>query len=146
MDTVRLEGWWLDAGKKDDLLEANRAVLDEFTVRTVAGSVDAASSVTGRVEISPGTTVEQSAIRGPVVIGERCRIRGAFIGPYTAIGDDTIVENTSIQHSVVLDHCHLEGIDRLEDSILGRAVTIRRSANGPKALRVFVSDDSQITL
>jgi glucose-1-phosphate thymidylyltransferase len=146
VETVRLEGWWLDAGKKDDLLEANRAVLDEFTVRSVAGSVDAASSITGRVEISPGTTVEQSAIRGPVVIGERCRIRGAFIGPYTAIGDDTIVDNTSIQHSVVLDHCHLEGIDRLEDSILGRAVTIRRSANGPKALRVFVSDDSQITL
>ncbi len=146
VETVRLEGWWLDAGKKDDLLEANRTVLDEFTVRNVLGSVDPASSVDGRVEIGRATVVEGSVIRGPVVIGERCRIQGAFIGPYTAIGSDTVVSRTSIQHSVVLDHCHLEGIDRLEDSVLGRAVTVRRSADGPRALRVFVSDDSQITI
>lgn len=146
VETVRLEGWWLDAGKKDDLLEANRTVLDAFTVRMVQGSVDEASTVTGRVAIGGGTTVEESVIRGPVVIGERCQIRGAFIGPYTAIGDDTVIDHTSIQHSVVLDHGHLEGIDRLEDSVLGRGVAIRRSVNGPKALRVFVSDDSQIML
>ncbi len=146
VEMVRLEGWWLDAGKKDDLLEANRTVLDEFTVRGLHGSVDDASSITGRVEIGRATTVEESVIRGPVVIGERCRIRGAFIGPYTAIGDDTLIAHTSIQHSVVLDHCHLEGIDRLEDSVLGRGVMIRRSTNGPKALRVFVRDDSEITL
>jgi glucose-1-phosphate thymidylyltransferase len=146
VETVRLEGWWLDAGKKDDLLEANRTVLDEFTVRAVRGSADAASSITGRVEIGQATTLEQSVVRGPAVIGERCRIRGAFIGPYTAIGDDSVIADTSIQNSVVLDHCHLEGIDRLEDSILGRGVAIRRSANAPQALRVFVSDDSEITL
>jgi len=146
VDTVRLEGWWLDAGKKDDLLEANRAVLDEFTQRHVLGTVDAECVVTGRVEIGATTTVQRSVIRGPVVIGERCRVRGAFIGPYTAIGDDTTITETSIQHSVVLDHCHLEGIDRIEDSVLGRGVTIRRSTDGPRALRVFVSDDSQISL
>jgi len=92
------------------------------------------------------TTVERSTIRGPAVIGERCRIEGAFIGPYSAIGDGTVVAQSSIQHSVVLDGCRLEGIDRLEDSVLGRAVTITRATNGPKALRVFVSDDSKISL
>jgi glucose-1-phosphate thymidylyltransferase len=143
---VRHEGWWLDAGKKDDLLDANRAVLDEFTVRNVRGSVDEGSTVTGRVDVGSETIVERSVIRGPVVIGERCRIRGALIGPYTAIGDDSVINQTTIQHSVILDHCHLEDADRLEDSVLGRGVTIRRSANGPKALRVFVSDDSEITL
>lgn len=145
VEAVRLAGWWLDAGKKDDLLEANRTVLDEFTVRAVRGSVDEASSITGRVEIGQATTLEQSVVRGPVVIGERCRIRGAFIGPYTAIGDDTVVAHTRVQHSVVLDRCRLEGIDRLEDSVLGRGVTVRRAANAPQALRVFVSDDSEIT-
>ena len=146
VDAVRLEGWWLDAGKKDDLLEANRAVLDEFTRRKILGTVDDPEAVTGRVEIGAMTTVERSVIRGPVVIGERCRVQGAFIGPYTAIGDDTTIAQTSIQHSVVLDHCRLDGVDRVEDSVLGRGVTITRATNGPKALRVFVSDDSQISL
>lgn len=115
-------------------------------MRNVWGRVDEASTVTGRVDIGPGTTVDQSVIRGPVVIGERCRIRGAFIGPYTAIGDDTVIDQTTIQHSVILDHCHLERANRVEDSVLGRAVTIKKSTNGSKALRVFVSDDSEITL
>ncbi len=146
VEAVRHEGWWLDAGKKDDLLDANRAVLDEFTVRDIRGHVDEASTVTGRVEIGPATTVERSVISGPVVIGERCRIRGACIGPHTAIGDDSVIDQTSIQHSVVLDHCHVEDVDRLEDSVLGRGVTIRKSASETKALRVFVSDDSEIAL
>ena len=90
--------------------------------------------------------VERSVIRGPVVIGERCRVQGAFIGPYTAVGDDTTIAQTSIQHSVVLDHCRLDGVDRVEDSVLGSGVTITRATDGPKALRVFVSDDSQISL
>ncbi|HKV45511.1 MAG TPA: glucose-1-phosphate thymidylyltransferase [bacterium] len=146
VDTVLLEGWWLDAGKKDDLLEANRAVLDEFTRRSILGTVDDQCVITGRVEIGATTVVERSVIRGPVVIGDRCRVQGAFIGPYTAIGDDTTITQTSVQHSVVLDHCRLDGIDRLEDSVLGRGVTITRTTDGPRALRVFVSDDSQISL
>ncbi|MGH2372912.1 MAG: glucose-1-phosphate thymidylyltransferase [bacterium] len=146
VETVKLDGWWLDTGKKDDLLEANRAVLDEIATRKIQGTVDEASVVTGRVEIGPGTTVERSVIRGPVVVGERCQIRDAFVGPYTAIGHDTVVAQVAVQHSVVLAHCQLVGIDRLEDSVLGRFVTIRRAENGPKALRVFISDHSEITI
>jgi len=146
VEAIRLDGWWLDTGKKDDLLEANRAVMDEFTSRRILGTVDEGSTVTGRVEIGPSTVVEHSVIRGPVVIGERCRIRNAFVGPFTAIGDDTVVDQVSIQHSVVLDHCVLAGVDRLEDSVLGRGVAIKRTDNSPRALRVFVSDDSQILI
>ena len=121
-------------------------MLDEFTRREILGTVGDECAITGRVEIGRMTTVERSTIRGPAVIGERCRIEGAFIGPYTAIGNGTVVAQSSIQHSVVLDGCRLEGIDRLEDSVLGRAVTITRATDGPKALRVFVSDDSKISL
>jgi glucose-1-phosphate thymidylyltransferase len=146
VEAVRLDGWWLDTGKKDDLLEANRAVLDEFTTRTILGTVDDRSTVTGRVQIGRSTIVHGSVIRGPAVIGEHCRIRDAFIGPFTAIGDHTSIDRVSIQHSVVLEHCVLAGIDRLEDSVLGRSVSITKAENGPRALRVFVSDDSQISI
>src|SRR5262249_23609894 len=139
------EGWWLDAGKKDDLSDANRRVLDEFTVRNIHGGVDQGSTITGRADVGSETTLERSVIRGLVVIGERCRIRGAFIGPYGAIGDDSVVNQTTSPQSVIIDHSHLAVADRLEDSVLGRGVTIRRSANGSKRLRVFVSDDPEIT-
>ena len=90
--------------------------------------------------------VEHSVIRGPVVIGARCRIRQAFVGPYTAVGDHTIIHQVSVQHSVILEHCLLEGVDRLEDSVLGRGAAITRREAGPRALRVVIGDVSQISL
>lgn len=136
----------MDTGKKDDLLEANRAVLDESAVRKILGIVDAESVITGRVEIGAGTVVEHSIIRGPAVVGDGCRISNSFIGPYTALGNASVVIHTNVQHSVILDHAYIEGVDRMEDSVLGRSVSVKRAENGPKALRLFISDDSQITI
>ncbi|MDR7415110.1 MAG: glucose-1-phosphate thymidylyltransferase [Armatimonadota bacterium] len=146
VETVILEGWWLDTGKKDDLLEANRAVLDAYAQTRILGKVDEASVLTGRVEVEEGTVIERSVVRGPVVIGGGCRITDSYIGPYTAIGAGSILREVSIEHSVVLEGCRLEGIERLLDSVLGRHVVIRRSPNGPRGLRVFVSDDSEVVL
>ena len=146
VDSLQLQGWWLDTGKKDDLLEANQAVLDEFTRFRILGTIDEGSQITGRVEVGAGTVIEHSVIRGPVVIGAECRIRHAFVGPYTAVGDRTTINQVSVQHSVILEHCRLEGVDRLEDSVLGRGASITRREAGPRALRVFVSDDSEISL
>ncbi len=141
-----LEGWWLDAGKKDDLLEANRIVLDEYTKRRIEGRVDAMSQVDGRVEIGRGTVLLRSIVRGPVVIGEDCQISDASIGSSTAVGNGVILERVSVKHSVILERCHLTDVDRLADSVLGRSVVIRRDGNSLGILRVFVSDDSEIVL
>ncbi len=141
-----LDGWWLDTGKKDDLLEANRIVLDEYAERRIQGRIDDASQVAGRVEIGSGTVVDRSVVRGPVVIGGDCQIRDAYIGPSTAIGSRVILERVAVEHSVILEGCRLADVDRLADSVLGRSVVIRRDGNAHRALRVFVSDDSEIVL
>ena len=47
----RVHAWWLDTGKKDDLLTANTVVLDEWVTRQIEGEVDAQSQVTGRVQL-----------------------------------------------------------------------------------------------
>ncbi len=147
--TVRshiLEGWWLDTGKKDDLLEANRVVLDEFLQRDVRGEIDAASQVVGRVTVGEGATIENSTIRGPVLIGEGCHIRNSMVGPFTSIAAGTTIEQSGIEHSVVLENCSIYNIERLSDCVLGRCAEITRRGDGFKATTLFVGDDARVGL
>ncbi len=141
-----LEGWWLDTGKKDDILEANRVVLDEYARYDVNGQVDEASQVVGRVEVGKGARIENSLIRGPAVIGEGAIIKDSFIGPYTAIGIKSMLEKVSLEHSVILDGCRLFGIEQIEDSLLGCNVKVSKEANKRRAFRLFLGDDSEIAL
>lgn len=141
-----LKGWWLDTGKKDDLLEANRVVLDELVKRDIRGDIDSQSQIVGRVELGVGTRVENSTIRGPVSIAERCQIKNSFIGPFTSIGARTVIEDSSVEHSVILDTCHIYRIERLEDSLVGNAVELRKADRVSKAIRLFVGDDARVEL
>lgn len=139
-----LEGWWLDTGKKDDLLEANRAILDRFLKQSVQGQVDTKSSIVGRVEIRKGTKVEDSTIRGPVSIAEDCLIRNSFIGPFTSIGRGTEIEDSYIEHSIILGICHIMNVKRLIDSIIGSEVNLVHSEGKPDTLRFFIGDNAKI--
>jgi len=141
-----LTGWWLDTGKKDDLLEANRIVLDEFVKRDLRGEIDAASKVAGRVEVGKGTSVENSTIRGPVSIAEECKVSNSFIGPFTSIGAGTVIEHSSIEHSVILENCRISGIERLADSVIGRSTEVVKGGQDFKAVRLFIGDDAKVEL
>ena len=141
-----LKGWWLDTGKKDDLLEANRIVLDSMLKRDIKGEVDARSKVVGRVEIKAGAKVESSTIRGPASIGEGCQIRNSFIGPFTSIGAGAVVEDSSIGHSVILENSRIYRIERLEDSLIGTGVELKKGDQRFKAVRLFVGCDSSLEL
>ncbi len=88
-------GWWLDTDKKDDLLEANRVVLDDYTRRNIQGNVDNQSQVIGRVEIGVDSHIQNSIIRGPVVIAPHCQVLNSYIGPFTSIGEGSFIEKSS---------------------------------------------------
>ncbi|MCJ7521546.1 MAG: sugar phosphate nucleotidyltransferase, partial [Dehalococcoidia bacterium] len=141
-----LTGWWLDTGKKDDLLEANRVVLDSLLKRDVKGEIDPESKIVGRVEIKEGTSVENSTVRGPVSIAEGCQIRNSFIGPFTSIGAHTTVEDSSIGHSVILENSRIHRIERLEDSLIGTGVELKKADERFKAVKLFVGCDSSLEL
>lgn len=141
-----LTGWWLDTGKKDDLLEANRVVLDEFVRRDLRGEIDAASQVAGRVEIGKGTSIEHSTVRGPVSIGDNCHIRDSYVGPFTSIATGTTIERSAIEHSVVLDNCSIRNIERLIDCVIGRGSVVTRRGDGFKTTTLFVGDDARVEL
>jgi len=141
-----LDGWWLDTGKKDDILEANRVVLDDLLKRDVKGEVDATSQIVGRVEVRQGAKIEHSIIRGPVSIAEKCQIENSLIGPFTSIGAETVVQNSSIEHSVLLEGCHIHNIERLADSIIGKGTNVTKQEQIFKGLRLFLGDDAKVEL
>ena len=141
-----LTGWWLDTGKKDDLLEANRVVLDDLLKRDVRGEVDATSQIVGRVEVRQGAKIENSIIRGPVSIAEKCQVTNSFIGPFTSIGAQTVVENSSVEYSVILEDCHIRSIERLADSIIGKNTNVTKQEQIFKALSLFLGDDAKVEL
>ena len=138
-----VRGWWKDTGRLDDMLEANRLVL-ETVERSVQGElVD--SQVDGRVVIEAGARLERTTVRGPAVIGAGARLTDAYIGPYTAVGENCVVEHAEIEHSILLAGSvvsHLDG--RMESSLLGRNVRIGRSHRQPRAYRFMVGDNSEI--
>ena len=141
-----LTGWWLDTGKKDDLLEANRIVLDEYLKRDIRGEVDSQSRVVGRVEIRQGARIEHSTIRGPVSVAEECQIKNSFIGPFTSVGTGTVIEHSSIEHSVILESCRISGVERLADSVIGRSTGVMKGEQDCKAVRLFIGDDAKVEL
>lgn len=144
--SFRLTSWWLDTGKKDDLLEANRVVLDELAAGALEGKVDEASKIAGRISLAKGAQVEKSTIRGPAVIGEGTVIKGSFIGPYTSIGKDCVIENAVLEHSVILDGARITDIERLEDSVVGRNAVVSKGNQNSKALRLLIGDDAEVSL
>ncbi len=139
-----LDGWWLDTGKKDSILQANTVVLDEYIKRDIQGSVDKKSQITGRVTIEKGAVVKNSIIRGPAIIGKQTEIVNSFIGPFTSIGDGVTILNSVVEHSVVLNNAFLSGIERLEDSLIGKSSRVIKNDSQHKALRLMVGDDSTI--
>ncbi|MEQ9620304.1 MAG: glucose-1-phosphate thymidylyltransferase [Deltaproteobacteria bacterium] len=141
-----LESWWLDTGKKDDMLEANRVVLDEMIHTHMKGNVDAGSNVIGRVHIEEDSRIENSTVRGPTIIGKNTTIRDSFVGPYTSIGNDCLIQKTSVEFSVILDGSEVSGIERLEESLIGKNSTIHKDLSPHKALRLHIGDDSEVGL
>ncbi len=138
-----LSGWWIDTGKLTPLLEANRLLLEKLEPR-IAGSVDAASVIDGRVEIAEGAQIENSTIRGPVAIGAGTRVVDSFIGPFSAVGAGCEVVHSEIEHSVVMDNSRVVEIPRLEDSLIGTDATVMRSKLKPRALRLMVGDHCHV--
>ena len=139
----QVEAWWLDTGKKDDLLTANTVVLDEWAVRTIDGEIDAESKITGRVRVERLTRIVNSTIRGPAVIGENVLVENSFIGPFTSIAGGCRIISSVLEHCVLLENARIEHVDRLEDSLLGRNSAVLKDHNARQSYRLMIGDDSE---
>ncbi len=141
-----VDAWWLDTGKKDDLLAANTVVLDEWLKPDNQGEVDSTSHIAGRVKIGRSSKIINSKVRGPVIIGEDVTIEDSFVGPYSSIGNGTQIVRSVVEHCVIMEDCQITSIDRLEDSVLGKSVKISTNHRPHKAFRLLLGDHSVLEL
>ncbi len=140
-----LTGWWLDTGKKDSVLDANRRILETLETR-IDGTVDEASSIDGRVIVERGATITNSTVRGPVAIAADAVIVNSYVGPFTSVGERVRVIDSEVEGSVLLEDASLQGVPRLIDSLLGRSAEVTRSDRAPRANRLLVGDHSTVEL
>jgi glucose-1-phosphate thymidylyltransferase len=141
-----VEGWWKDTGKLEDMLDANRMVLTGMATRVETRQLED-SEFHGHVHLDDDVEVKRSVLRGPCIIGKGSKIIDAYIGPFTSIGAGSHVENSEVENSILLENCRIENIgSRMSDSLIGRNVIVRRGSRPPRAYRLMVGDNSEITV
>lgn len=140
-----IQGWWKDTGRLEDMLEANRIILDTLLPRT-EGAVEE-SEVLGRVVVEAGARIIRSTVRGPAIIGREAVIENAYIGPFTSIGDRAVVRGSEVEHSILLEGASVTDVGaRIESSLIGRNVSIYRTSSKPRSFNFMLGDRSEVGL
>ncbi len=129
-----LDGWWIDTGKKDPLLECNRLVLARLPGDGVVVDDDAA--------------VVDSTLVGPVVVAAGARIVDSTVGPSVAVGADCRIEGSTVEDSVLMAGSSIVGHRAVMASVLGREAEIHGSGTRPDGrpgtLSVLLGDHSVV--
>ncbi len=137
-----LNSWWLDTGKKDDILSANAKILDEYIKLDVKGTITN-STIDGRVKVEPEAKIVNSTIRGPCVIGKNAYVENSFIGPYSSVGHNSKILCSNIEYCVIQDSVIVKDIERLEDSLIGKNAKVTRNQRS-RTIKLHVGDYSEV--
>ncbi|RSN42454.1 MULTISPECIES: glucose-1-phosphate thymidylyltransferase [Actinomadura] len=145
VESTVITGYWKDTGNVTDMLEVNRLVLEGLEP-SVRGSVDAASELIGRVVVEEGAAVTGSRLVGPLVIGAGSVVRDSYVGPFTSIDRDCAVLDSEIEYSIVLRGASIDGVGRIEVSLIGREVRVTPVPRVPRAHRLVLGDHSTVQI
>ena len=143
-----IKGWWKDTGNPDDILEANRLILEDI-VRDISEVrvVDGTSQISGRVKIGKGSEIINSKIVGPVIIGENTKVIDSYVGPFTSISEGVQIIKSEIEYSVILEESKLEYIKgRMQRCLIGKGVEIYHSKDLPRIYEFTLGDHSKVGL
>ncbi len=145
VESRQITGWWKDTGNLEALLEANRLVLEELEPQQ--GGTLNESQLYGRVAIGEGTTLTRCTVRGPAIIGRNCHLEDCYIGPFTSIGDETVLKQCEVEYSIILEGSRVEEVAiRIEGSLLGKNVSVKGVARRPRTLRLMLGDSSSVEI
>jgi glucose-1-phosphate thymidylyltransferase len=137
---------WKDTGRLEDMLEANRIVLDDLPPR-MEGTLSEGVRLHGKVIVERGASLRNCTVRGPAIIGENTVVDDAYVGPYTSIYYGCTIRNAELEHSIVLENSRIEDVDgKIESSLIGKECLIGRSPLRPRAFKLVVGDHSRVEL
>jgi len=137
-----LNSWWLDTGKKDDILSANAKILDTYIEYSIKGNVTN-SILDGRVKVEPDAKIVNSTIRGPCIIGKNVSVENSFIGPYTSVGDCSAIVNSNVEYCVIQENVTIKDVERLEESLIGKNAKVTRNQRN-RTIRLHIGDFSEV--
>ena len=137
-----LNSWWLDTGKKDDILSANAKILDVYIERNIKGTV-INSTIDGRVKMDATAKIINSTVRGPCIMGKNVQIDNSFIGPCTSVGDNSTIVNSNLEYCVILENVIIKDIERLEDSLIGKNAKVTKNKKN-RTSKIHVGDYSEV--
>jgi glucose-1-phosphate thymidylyltransferase len=145
-----ITGWWKDTGRPDDLLEGNALLLNELKLSEAVNEAqtDPTAVIQNKVKIGRGTIIGPGClIRGPVVIGENCRVENSYIGPYTSVGSGVEIINTEIEHSIVFENAKISCDQRIVDALIGKnAQVLAAERTLPRGHKLIVGDNSLVEI
>ena len=139
---TNVDGWWKDTGKTEDIIEANRLILDDIKTKNMGTATN--SRIIGRVIIEKGAKIKDSIIKGPCIIGKGCIIKKSYIGPYTSIGNKCAVQDTEIEDSIVMDTSEIKWGGRIIESLIGSGVKIEKNLHPQNGKKLIIGDNSHI--
>jgi glucose-1-phosphate thymidylyltransferase len=140
-----VKGWWKDVGRPDDMIDANRLILEDLK-HSVYSEVGGDSRVVGRVSIAKDVQIKDSELRGPIIVGPGAVIENSFVGPFTSIGQDVKIINSEIEYSIVRSGARIEGAGRIDHSLIGRNVQIKHRKHPPETYHFVIGDNSEVQL
>jgi len=146
MTASEVTGWWKDTGAPEDIILANRLILEKECLDTRKGEV-IDSKLEGNVEIRKGSTIKNCVLRGPISIAEDCILEDAYIGPFTSIGAGSVIKKAQIENSILMGNCKVHDLDTiLDSSLIGWNAEITQKNGYPKADTMYIGDDSVVQL
>ena len=145
VSSTTITGYWKDTGNVTDMLEVNRLVLESVEPQQL-GTVDDDCEIIGRVVVEPGAQVSASRIVGPAIIGTGTKVSGSYIGPFTAIADECVVNDSEIEYSIIMGGASIRGVRRIEASLIGRFAEVTPAPRVPKAHRLVLGDHSKVQI
>ncbi|MEV0238335.1 glucose-1-phosphate thymidylyltransferase [Streptomyces sp. NPDC050674] len=140
-----VKGYWKDTGNVGDMLEVNRTVL-EVVERRIDGEVDDTSETIGRVVLEEGARIVNSRVVGPVVIGSGTVVSNSYVGPFTSVAENCRITDSELEFSIVLRDSSIQGVGRIEASLIGRHVEVTPAPSVPSAHRFVLGDHSKVQI
>ena len=121
--------YWKDTGTPEDILNANRQVLEHICNDLLEPCI-----------IDKSTNIESSSsVITPSIIGKNCKIdKSAQIGPNVSISDNTIISSdVVIENSIIMSGCKIDGGLNIKDSIISANCHLHGN-NKDKTKKIFL--------